>query len=304
MCIRDSCVTVGMMTTGYDCEDLLNIGLFRPIFSPTDFIQIKGRGTRTYTFNYSESKGGAVENHTAPKDTFKLFDFFGNCEYFEEKYDYDEVIKLPRLGSESTGAGGGPVSVSAFENFDPDPLKTMTETKVGLQGMKIDRMFFEKFEDEVKKDETAKEQYEQGNYAAAQRYIEDTYLHKPAEFYTWDKLRRATGVDRRVTVREMLDKIFGAIPSFKCKKELVNDEFDGYLLTCDVPAGDYHEIRRFFETYLTDKDVRRAIEDKKFQLLGTQIPSYTFSDLKRLGVANMNSVIGYVNDNVNLSRFM
>lgn len=134
--------------------------------------------------------------------------------------------------------------------------------------------------------------------------MKEAKKRKPAEFYTWDKLRRATGVDRRVTVREMLDKIFGAIPSFKSKKELVNDEFDGYLLTCDVPAGDYHEIRRFFETYLTDKDVRRAIEDKKFQLLGTQIPSYTFSDLKRLGVANMNSVIGYVNDNVNLSRFM
>ena len=33
------CVTVGMMTTGYDCEDILNLGLFRPIFSPTDFIQ-------------------------------------------------------------------------------------------------------------------------------------------------------------------------------------------------------------------------------------------------------------------------
>ena len=28
------CVTVGMMTTGYDCPDLLNLGLFRPIFSP------------------------------------------------------------------------------------------------------------------------------------------------------------------------------------------------------------------------------------------------------------------------------
>ena len=63
-------------------------------------------------------------------------------------------------------------------------------------------------------------------------------------------------------------------------------------------------MRRFFETYLTDKEVRRAIEDKKYQLLGTQIPSYTFSDLKRLGVANMNNVVGYVNDNVNLSRFM
>jgi type I restriction enzyme, R subunit len=44
------CVTVGMMTTGYDCTDILNLGLFRPIFSPTDFIQIKGRGTRNHDF--------------------------------------------------------------------------------------------------------------------------------------------------------------------------------------------------------------------------------------------------------------
>ena len=44
------CVTVGMMTTGYNCTDILNLGLFRPIFSPTDFIQIKGRGTRKHNF--------------------------------------------------------------------------------------------------------------------------------------------------------------------------------------------------------------------------------------------------------------
>ncbi len=44
------CVTVDMMTTGYDCTDILNLGLFRPIFSPTDFVQIKGRGTRTHNF--------------------------------------------------------------------------------------------------------------------------------------------------------------------------------------------------------------------------------------------------------------
>ncbi len=244
------CVTVGMMTTGYDCEDLLNIGLFRPIFSPTDFIQIKGRGTRTFTFNYKTRKNGVLEEHTAPKDTFKLFDFFGNCEYFEEKFNYDEVIKLPRPASDSKVTGGGGVTTTTFKNFDPDPLKTMTETKIGLQGMKIDRMFFEKFEDEVKKDTEARAQYEQGNYAAAQRYIEEKYLNQPAEYYTWDKLRRATGVDRRVTVKEMMDKIFGIIPAFKSKKELVSDEFDGYLLTCGVPAGDYYEVRRFFETYL------------------------------------------------------
>ena len=298
------CVTVGMMTTGYDCEDLLNIGLFRPIFSPTDFIQIKGRGTRTFTFSYKERINGVDTVHEASKETFKLFDFFANCEYFEEKYDYDEVIKLPRFTGTGNGEGGGTITSGSFENFNPDPLKTMTEAKVGMQGMKIDRMFFNRFEIEVKEDQTAKEQYEEGNYAAAQRYIEDTYLNKPAEYYTWDKLRRATGVDRRVTVKEMMDKIFGMIPSFKSKQELLDDEFDGYMLTCGVAPGDYSHVRRFFETYLRDKDVRRAIEDEKYQLLGTQIPSYTFSELKKLGQKNMRSVVGYVNDNVNLSKFM
>ncbi len=71
------CVTVGMMTTGYDCPDILNLGLFRPIFSPTDFIQIKGRGTRKHDFRerlFDESlKADIAHPH---KTAFKLFDFF------------------------------------------------------------------------------------------------------------------------------------------------------------------------------------------------------------------------------------
>src|SRR2546421_4617303 len=88
------CVTVGMLTTGYDCEDILNLCLMRPIFSPTDFIQIKGRGTRKYTFSYKSREAGQID---AQKATFKLFDFFANCEYFEEKFNYDEVLQLPVL---------------------------------------------------------------------------------------------------------------------------------------------------------------------------------------------------------------
>ena len=38
------------MTTGYDCTDLLNIAMMRPIYSPSDFIQMKGRGTRRKDF--------------------------------------------------------------------------------------------------------------------------------------------------------------------------------------------------------------------------------------------------------------
>jgi type I restriction enzyme R subunit len=74
------CVTVGMMTTGYDCPDILNLGLFRPIFSPTDFIQIKGRGTRKHNFLEQLFDDNLRDSVTKPQKTdFKLFDFFANC---------------------------------------------------------------------------------------------------------------------------------------------------------------------------------------------------------------------------------
>ena len=90
------CVTVGMMTTGYDCTDILNICLMRPIFSPSEFIQMKGRGTRKC--NFSEAwitKTEIAEEINPHKEKFYLFDFFGNYDYFEKDFNYDEVLKLP-----------------------------------------------------------------------------------------------------------------------------------------------------------------------------------------------------------------
>ena len=76
------CVTVGMMTTGYDCQDILNLCLLRPIFSPTDFVQIKGRGTRTYSFGVKQRNNlGEMEEIKRAKEAFKIFDFFANFEY-------------------------------------------------------------------------------------------------------------------------------------------------------------------------------------------------------------------------------
>ena len=91
------CVTVGMMATGYDCTDILNLGQFRPIFSPTDFVQIKGRGTRTHRLPRAVAATPPWRRRVAQPRTrrqFKLFDFFANCEYFETEFNYDEVIEL------------------------------------------------------------------------------------------------------------------------------------------------------------------------------------------------------------------
>ena len=129
-------------------------------------------------------------------------------------------------------------------------------------------------------------------------------MNKPSEYYTWEKLKKSIGVDRTGTVKEILDKIFGAIPAFKSKRELIEDEFERYLLTRPIQSDKYMEIKRFFETYIMDKDVRRIIEDEKFQLLGTEVSTYTMSDLKRLGVDNMRQIVDYINDNVNVTRFV
>ena len=55
---------------------------------------MKGRGTRKYTFSYVQKEGGIKEEIKTGKTKYKLFDFFAVCEYFEEKFNYDEVLKL------------------------------------------------------------------------------------------------------------------------------------------------------------------------------------------------------------------
>ena len=62
--------------------------MMRPIFSPADFVQIKGRGTRKNTFEFKhKNQLGDEEIVQEEKTVFKLFDFFANCEYFEEKFN-------------------------------------------------------------------------------------------------------------------------------------------------------------------------------------------------------------------------
>ena len=85
------------MTTGYDCRDILNICLMRPVFSPSEFIQMKGRGTRIFDFTECWiSKNDIPEIDYPEKQSFKLFDYFHNYHYFENEFNYDQKLKLPK----------------------------------------------------------------------------------------------------------------------------------------------------------------------------------------------------------------
>src|SRR5271166_3021887 len=156
-------VSVDMLSTGYNCRDLLNIGLMRPIFSPTEYIQIKGRGTRRYTF-----KVGHTEYE---KKNFFMLDFCAVAEYFEEQYDYSLPLRVPRVakdkGTQTGEESGGGVGASTQETGGAetapktpreipvwegtDILTSREVIEVGPEGEKVDVMTFRgSFERDVK----------------------------------------------------------------------------------------------------------------------------------------------------------
>ncbi len=298
------CVTVGMMTTGYDCPDILNLCLMRPVFSPTDFIQIKGRGTRIHNFPELLFDDGMKSQVKEPdKSCFKLFDFFANCEYFEEKFNYDEILTLPQ----STGTGGGvgtPIVRTGYENLGPDPLAFIKEEAIGYEGMKIDRMFFNSFEEKVKEDEFVKENIKENKWDKVIEYVIANIMDKPEEYYTIEKLRRAAGIDRRLPLREILEKIFGMIPYFKSKNELLDEEFEKFI--SDLKPEDSSDIiamKYFFKAYISNNNIRDIIESRRFTELNVN-PTFNMKDFKDVPPEWRTKITEYVKDYVPLNQFM
>ena len=300
------CVTVGMMTTGYDCPDILNLGLFRPIFSPTDFIQIKGRGTRKHSFLEELFDDALREDiKTSDKQTFKLFDFFANCQYFEEEFNYDEVIGLPKLAGlgEPVDGGARVVIGGTYDHPGDDILSTIKEEAIGPEGMRIDRMFFTRFEETVRENPVIAASVEAGQWDRVIDYVNREVFDKPSEFYTLEKLRRAAAVDRRLTLREILEKVFGLIPRFKSKDELLEEEFAKFVADYKPQESDaIPAIKNYFKAYVSSDEIRHIIETKHFTDLATN-PILSTRDFREVPEAYRTLIPEYVKDYVSLNQF-
>jgi type I restriction enzyme R subunit len=207
-------VSVDMLSTGYNCRDLLNVVLMRPIFSPTDYIQIKGRGTRLFTF-----KVGSTEYE---KKFYFLLDFCGVADYFEDKYDYSEPLPLPRPKDDTskkpkptpgpgTGAGtddGGDEGTTGGGPTQPREIPVWTgidkiiseEVRIiGPDGEKVDVMTFRgSFQRDVtelvQEDPELREAVESEDDDTIETILQERFFHRPEMFYSPDKLVRAFGV--------------------------------------------------------------------------------------------------------------
>lgn len=298
------CVTCSMMTTGYDCPDVLNVGLLKPVFSPSDFVQMKGRGTRKHNF-YQQwiDKNNLPSIPESNKTKFKLFDFFGNCEYFEEKYNYDEVLKLPQKTNTPQKPDGGdpPISIDEFLNINPDPLLTLNETEVGYEGMRVDRQPYEKFKEQTISDGTINDLVEKEEWDRLEDYMSKEVFDKPNEYFNLEKIRKSLGIDRRISVRDLMEFIYGKTTYIKNKNELLDEEFEKFDDRY-VPDGEsFSNAKNFFYSYVTDPELREIIDDKKYALLNIHPSGQSFKELP----LNLKQIIpDYIKSYVPLNKFL
>ncbi len=299
-CKTRVCVTVGMMTTGYDCQDILNLALMRPVFSPSEFVQIKGRGTRKYLFEYIDYS--AKETRTVSKERFKFFDFFAVCEYFEQDFPYDEKIALPPTGS--TGGGGGEGGGIEIINLAaPDTVETIEETPIGVQGMRIDREGFKSaVAEDVVGNPTLKNLWDNGDIAGAEEYTKKHIFDKPKFFLNLEKIRKAFHIDRRISIREFLLVAFGQKDGFEMKDDLLESEWLKFQAVHPVDMAHYAAVKSFFKAYIVDDEVREIVKNNtpaQFNFC----PSFGFDEYRKLNGYKI-VVPSYVKDYVSLNTFM
>jgi type I restriction enzyme R subunit len=303
------CVTVGMMTTGWDCPNILNLGLMRPIFSPTEFIQIKGRGTRIHKFEHKfKNDLGEEENISIDKAAFKLFDFFATCEYFEEKYQYDQVLKLPvnsDKGDDKPTVVDNTIKPKreGYEYTDNDRIHSFREQQVDFDGMKVDKMFFQTFNETVKQDSEIVQLIDEGNYESAEAILKEKYENKPNEFYTLEKLKKSLKIDRKISWRELLELMFFD-NQIKGKDDLLSDEFEKFISTNNVSnIDDLQGLRYFFYAYITDPSVRNIIDQQDFTELYHN-PSFNVEDFNRVDDEMKRQLPYYIKTYVPLNKFL
>jgi len=74
---------------------------------------------------------------------------------------------------------GSAVTGGTYEHLGEDILSTIKEETIGFDGMKIDRMFYEKFEERVRENDLIAASVEAGQWDRVIDYVNKEVFDKP-----------------------------------------------------------------------------------------------------------------------------
>ncbi len=281
-------VSVDMLSTGYNCRDLLNVVLMRPIFSPTEYIQIKGRGTRRFTF--------VVGNTEYEKKHYFLLDFCAVAEYFEETYDYAAPLKVPQDGRRGAPARYEPGDVREPETTyggeqggetrreipvwdGTDRIVSQEVRIVGPNGEKVDAMTFRgSFEHDLKEfaedNPDLQEAVATEDDDAIETILQERFYHRPEMFYAPDKLMISYGVPAPTPA--FVYNVLGKRP-LPTKDKVVTDTVDSIAARFNLRYSDQKWLNATAELVSEDSQAladflsgryNRLFERSQFRTLG------------------------------------
>jgi len=214
-------VSVDMLTTGFDCREVLHLVLCRRIRSPILYQQIRGRGTRT-----------------APhigKKKFVIYDFFRNHEYFN---DSDADI-FTGAGAGSIGAGGGTRPPGEQKELielgrEDEWLQAVSYVEVGPEGERVDnRQYICNWEQVIRNaadDDPVIRKIRHDQPLTEEEEIALTErLNQPEMYFNEENLRRAY----QQPAGNLIDFIRAALGAFKLKsrEEQLTESFHAWMVT-------------------------------------------------------------------------
>ena len=270
------CVTVAMMTTGYDCQDLLNICLMRPVLQPSEFIQIKGRGTRVFDFE--------IDPRLVKKDNFHFFDYFGNFQFFEN-YDYDKKLSAPTGIKKAVNVSKDKRGKEKVVLNTQDRIDSIVSAQV-VTGMAIDSQFNKgtSLTQAILSDIDIKKAVDAQDWSAVTEIIANKYDAKAEYSYESNKtISKEMNIDRFATWEELVKYMYGISSEVKTREQLLEDAVTKCMKAYSINELKRKDIKRFVNAYVASKEVRECIKTKMFANLD-YTGVFELSDFKKIGI--------------------
>lgn len=280
------CATVSMMSTGYNCKDLLNVVMFRPIYSPSEFIQIKGRGTRLYDFVLRD-KNNEIIGNPIKKDEFYLFDYFGICEYFEKEHNFEKPEKLVKKIVRSVREKSEEYSKMEVVSNEEDEIISRFTKDVGAEGFIVDQKGFSNSISKNKEFDKIVKLYEEDKKEDAKKII--SKLFNKIGFSN-DRLRKIFNIKRMPTIKD----IYSIIKTGKVEddNEYFEEKFNEFNSKIHFKEEDLDAVKEFFKSYCYEPEFRSNIDlDNKSKI------EPSFLKILRQVESYKKQVVDYISEN-------